>query len=87
LVLVVNYKLRNKLTLSISDSSAAWPTTADMDYFASKGMNIFRLPFKWERLQPTLSGAFDTSYANTLETLVNYATNTKGVYVLLDVHK
>jgi endoglucanase len=57
-----------------------------MDYFASKGMNIFRIPFKWERLQPTLGGAFDSTQESALDSIVTYATN-KGVYVLIDPHK
>jgi endoglucanase len=28
-----------------------YPTHAEIDYFASKGMGIIRLPFMWERLQ------------------------------------
>ncbi len=57
-----------------------------MDYFVSKQMNVFRVPFKWERLQPTLEGDFDSSYASSLDSVVSYATG-KGVWVLLDVHK
>lgn len=57
-----------------------------MDYFASKGMNIFRIPFKWERLQPTLGQALDDTYSGQLDSIVTYATG-KGVYIILDVHK
>jgi len=28
-----------------------YPIKDEVDYFTSKGMNIFRLPFLWERLQ------------------------------------
>src|SRR6266436_2234024 len=31
------------------------------DYFLRKGMNTFRLPFRWERLQPTRRQAFDAN--------------------------
>ena len=28
-----------------------YPTNAEVDYFVGKGMNTFRVPFRWERLQ------------------------------------
>src|SRR3954452_7916433 len=35
-----------------------WPSvairTAELNYYASKRMNVIRLPISWERLQPTL---------------------------------
>ena len=33
-----------------------YPTHAEIDYYAASGMNVIRLPFLWERLQPTLNG-------------------------------
>jgi endoglucanase len=61
------------------------PTHGEIDYYASKGMNIIRLPFDWERLQPVQGGAFDPTYLAMLKDLVAYA-GTKGVTVDLDVH-
>jgi endoglucanase len=61
------------------------PTHAEIDYYASKGMNVIRLPFDWERLQPVQGGAFDPTYLAMLKDLVAYA-GTKGVSVDLDVH-
>jgi endoglucanase len=48
-------------------------------------MNTIRLPFRWERLQPTLGGAFDPAEQNRLTTAVNSFTS-MGAYVLLDPH-
>jgi aryl-phospho-beta-D-glucosidase BglC (GH1 family) len=31
------------------------PSQSEVNYFIRKGMNTFRLPFLWERLQPVLS--------------------------------
>ena len=28
-----------------------YPSSQEVDYFIGKGMNTFRLPFRWERLQ------------------------------------
>lgn len=62
-----------------------WPTTEDVTYFKSKGMNIIRIPILWERLQPTLNGAFNTSYLSGLTTLVN-AIKAAGMTAIIDVH-
>jgi len=54
-------------------------------YFHAKGMNLVRLPFRWERLQPTLSQAFDAAELARLSAFVDGAT-AEGVTVLLDPH-
>ena len=36
-----------------------YPTHAEIDYYASKGMSVIRLPFLWERVQHTKNGALD----------------------------
>lgn len=64
-----------------------WPTTQDMDYFAGKGMNVFRVPFEWTRMQPILSQPLDATEIAGLDAVVQYATVTKGVYVIIDPHK
>lgn len=61
------------------------PTTVEVDYFMSKGMNIFRLPFTWERLQPTQNGSFNAVYQGRITDFVNYATG-KGAKVVIDPH-
>jgi hypothetical protein len=47
-----------------------WPSvtirTNELNYFASKGMNVVRLPISWERLQHTLSGPLDPTYQANL---------------------
>jgi endoglucanase len=62
-----------------------YPTDAEVDYFMSKGMNTFRVPFSWERMQQTLSGPLNTAQLGYMDSLVNYATS-KGAYVILDPH-
>jgi len=61
------------------------PTPSEVDYFMGKGMNIFRLPFRWERLQAAQNSDFDTAYLGYIDSVVTYATG-KGAYVLLDPH-
>lgn len=61
------------------------PTTSELDYFIRKGMNVFRLPFLWERLQGSLNGSFTSSYQNYVTSFVSYATG-KGAKVIVDPH-
>ena len=63
----------------------AFPTGTQTSYYVGKGMNIIRLPFLWERLQPTMNGAFNSSYLSLLQNSVA-ALRATGATVLLDVH-
>ena len=51
-----------------------FPTTAELNYFSSKGMTIIRVPFMWERMQPTAYGPLDPTYLGRLDTVVSGAT-------------
>jgi endoglucanase len=62
-----------------------FPNDAEVDYFVSKGMNTFRIGFKWERLQPTAYGAFVNAYVAKLDALVAHATS-KNANVILNPH-
>ena len=62
-----------------------YPTHAEIDYEAASGMNVIRLPFLWERLQPTLNGPLDSAELARIDDVVAYATS-KGLKVDLDVH-
>lgn len=62
-----------------------WPTSQEIDYFQSKGMNVFRVPFLWERLQPTLNDNFNTDQQRNIDRLVTEVTG-KGIRVILDPH-
>lgn len=62
-----------------------YPTNAEIDYFVGKGMNTFRLPFRWERLQQSANGSFNAAELTRLNNFVNYATG-KGAHVVLDPH-
>ena len=62
-----------------------YPSPATVDYFAAKGMNVLRVPFLWERLQPTLGAELDDAELKRIDAVVAYA-STKGVTTILDVH-
>lgn len=56
-----------------------------IDYFASKGFNLFRIAFLWESLQPAQSDPLSSQELARLDTLVESITS-KSLYALLDVH-
>ena len=62
-----------------------YPTTNEIDYFASLGLNVIRIPVSWQRLQPVQFGALDKTQLAYLDKLIAYAA-TKGVKVDIDVH-
>ncbi|MBB5944357.1 MULTISPECIES: glycoside hydrolase family 5 protein [unclassified Xanthomonas] len=62
-----------------------YPTATDYSYFASKGMNTIRLPFLWERLQPTAKGEFDPAQLALLKKSVEQA-KANHLYLILDPH-
>jgi endoglucanase len=62
-----------------------YPKETEFDYFASVGANVIRLPFRWERIQPSLEGELDAAELHNLETTVAMA-KSRGMCVILDVH-
>jgi endoglucanase len=62
-----------------------YPGAKDVDYFLDKGMNVFRLPFLWERLQPVAAEPLDEAELARLDQAVEYITG-KGATVIIDLH-
>ncbi|MDX2288231.1 MAG: glycoside hydrolase family 5 protein [Hyphomicrobiaceae bacterium] len=62
-----------------------YPGPVHMDYFATAGLDLVRLPFRWERLQPCLFGAFDVAERARLEACVRSA-RARGLTVVIDPH-
>lgn len=62
-----------------------YPTRSEIDYYVGKGMNVFRLPFKWERLQYEANGPLNAAELSRIKTFVNYAAS-KEAAVILDPH-
>ncbi len=63
------------------------PYASDALYYVQKGMNIMRIPFKLEYIQPNLSVPIDFTQgdASELVSLVNTLTDAK-IYVIFDMH-
>ena len=72
-------------TPSVYGKDYIYPTAQEFDEFSGKGMNVFRLPFLWERLQPTLRAPFERQELERLETAVRLGVQAGGT-VLLDPH-
>ena len=62
-----------------------YPAATDYSYFAGQGMNIVRLPFLWERLQPQPSGELDAAQLALLKKAVAQA-KAQGQHLVLDLH-
>ncbi len=62
-----------------------YPNNVELDYFASFGVTVIRLPFLWERIQPTLFGELAPAELQNISTAVALA-KSNGMCVILDVH-
>ena len=62
-----------------------FPTEAEFTYIAAQGANVIRLPFRWERIQPTPMGSLAEAELKRLQNAVLSA-NTRGLCVILDMH-
>jgi len=58
---------------------------ASFAYLAGRGIDLVRLPFRWERLQPEPGGALDADYVRTIEDMLDAAAE-QGIDVVLDLH-
>ena len=62
-----------------------YPTHSEIDYYASKGMNVFRLSFLMERLEHSQGGPLDSAELARIDDVVNYSAS-KGIKTILDPH-
>ena len=62
-----------------------YPNNVELDYFASIGATVIRLPFLWERIQPMLFGELAPTELQNIATAVALA-KSNGMCVILDVH-
>jgi endoglucanase len=62
-----------------------YPNDSELRYFASKGMNVFRISILWERLQPALGGDFDPRELARLSKFIDEAEQ-QHASVIIDVH-
>ena len=62
-----------------------YPPPQELDYYASKGFAVVRLPFSWERLQPSLFGKLDEAELGRIKSFV-VAARARNLRVILSPH-
>jgi len=62
-----------------------YPNAQEVAYFASKGVNVFRVPVLWERLQPALNAPLDRAELRRLQDTVAVMERS-GASVIIDIH-
>lgn len=62
-----------------------FPSSKDIKTYSEFGFELIRLPFKWERLQPSLEQSLDTPYLKNISNVVIEAAK-YDMRVVLDVH-
>ena len=62
-----------------------YPTHAELDDVAAAGLNVVRVPFSWERMQPVENGPLDQQQIGYMDDLVAHAAR-RGIAVILDPH-
>ncbi|GEM_PF-1371724 len=62
-----------------------YPNESEFDYYHAKGLDLIRIPFRWERVQPTPGGALRSEELARLDTVIGYA-QARGMQVILDMH-
>lgn len=67
------------------DKHYTYPTASDLAYWHGKGLNLIRLPFKWERLQYELGGELNQHDLTKMKEFIA-AAGKLGMPVMLDLH-
>lgn len=62
-----------------------WPTAEDIDYHKARGMELIRLPFRWERVQRSYNAELWPSEMARMDEFLDLAEE-RGVLVILDMH-
>jgi endoglucanase len=71
--------------LGQENTAYTWNNEAAYKYFAGKGLDLFRVPIRWERMQPVLNGPLDAQYLDGLKRNIAWAKK-YGAQVIIDVH-
>jgi endoglucanase len=62
-----------------------YPAAGELDYFRGRGMNLIRLPFRWERVQRSLYAPLDEAEMARIDAVL-HAARAREMLVVLDVH-
>ena len=61
------------------------PSTAELQYYQSQGLDLIRLPVSWQQLQPTLNTGLNSTYINQIQGVLDTAASL-GMKVIIDLH-
>lgn len=73
------------ITTGTLNQDYSYPTHANIDYVASKGMDVIRMDLKWERMQPQLFGDLREADMKAIDDVVSYAAS-KNIVVDISPH-
>jgi endoglucanase len=63
------------------------PPASQYQHFASQGANIFRIPFAWQLMTPTVGGTISSSFFSKYDSTVQSALSaSSSPYVIIDLH-
>jgi len=63
------------------------PPPGQYAHFAAEGVNIFRIPFAWQLMTPTLGGSINETFFSQYDATVQAArSSSSNPYVIVDVH-
>ncbi|KAI0931799.1 Manganese dependent endoglucanase Eg5A [Taiwanofungus camphoratus] len=63
------------------------PPSSQYAHFEGEGANLFRIPFAWQLMTPTLGGTINSTFFNEYDATVQAALNSgSNVYVIVDLH-
>jgi aryl-phospho-beta-D-glucosidase BglC (GH1 family) len=69
----------------INGTHYIFPVEGYFSQWSARGVKLVRFPILWERLQPTLGGALDPTYASLIDRTFGYAQK-YGMQIILDLH-
>lgn len=67
------------------DTQYHYPTLSELQFYQSKGVDLIRLPFTWERMQPTMGGPLNPNELALLKGVLANAASL-GLDVIIDLH-
>jgi endoglucanase len=78
-------ELNEKLSPAVYGKDYIYPPLQELDYYASKGFSVVRLPYLWERLQPALFGELDEAELGRIKSFVA-AAEARDIRIILSPH-
>ncbi|KAF9447794.1 glycoside hydrolase family 5 protein [Macrolepiota fuliginosa MF-IS2] len=69
------------------NGTGSTPPVEQFSHFAQQGVNIFRIPFAWQLMTPTVGGNIDSGFFSRYDGSVQAALNSgSSPWVILDLH-